>query len=807
MDTGQGSEVLESNILYILTSKFDNKYGPTIVSQYPKHIAGFAQKGAQKTIQLASLMIPNNIEHRAAAGADCNTFKLYFNKIDSSYQLLPPINEQIEENSKEPSQISFINLVRAQSDKNDSRGSKIRSIALGTTLSNVEIMKPFLLMALEDMMLNDDDDNDKLVKNCFGTLNSIDLSAVRAILEDQPLQQMLQAVVNKNSLNNALDDNTESATRVRKMLKLTPIDRYGNRMLLDKGRIRIHFDQYAADSQFNHLTKDPLSIDLIACLPMHAKTCGHPLLSFLQRLVPLLENIPSTNYSFKIIINSDKSSKEQLCQFVIALSSLFGCFPHVSSSRSPCAISLPYIEVSMINTIKQYFEKHCKSLTFCVMGTANPIFKHHTELWDFYYNLDDETMLLSNDRSDNQRNSLWDPQLLKKFLHMNINEMAPFQNQDHIRIGLLAKFLGIIKEENPNSSEALSALKKVNVIQLMHLNNILNFGHGRDFNLLNSYLIGYKDFVIFDEFFRPASLQYMRWFTTLDSIIDCLFRSDQNLSERQQDLGSLHDILTDILQNIGTSTSNLEAFLASGFNYPFLRSFVGGNLLRKDFAGINVQKEIHENWKKGKSWLHIVDQESIGDGVIKYFVRDRSLNLLSLSLLLNSNIRRPKNSKTKSLDRNSGTSALPVSTATASLNSDYEGRRPRSMSLKWMLNLANPRSRDSILDTVSLRSGSDASVYSFPSATSYPMTNGSGSSSSMSSASSSITSSSSKVSFKFLRGETEKIKKLAFEILSKIEEHPIGEILIKSSLNPFLQLVYEGSKVEFAKNLKDTTRT
>lgn len=84
----------------------------------------------------------------------------------------------------------------------------------------------------------------------------------------------------------------------------------------------------------------------------------------------------------------------------------------------------------------------------------------------------------------------------------------------------------------------------------------------------------------------------------MDSIIDCLFRSDQNLSERQQDLGSLHDILTDILQNIGTSTSNLEAFLASGFNYPFLRASVGGNLLRKDFASINVQKEIHENWKK-----------------------------------------------------------------------------------------------------------------------------------------------------------------------------------------------------------------
>lgn len=800
---------LESKqVFYLLTSKFDNTYGPTITCQYPNCIPGFdVDKGPQETsnaFQLANLMIPDNIEHQIQVGADCTIFTLFYNKALSGYQLLPP-DEQVQEDGQRPSQIYFINVVRAQGDANDSRGAKIRSIALGTALSNVEIMKPILSLALEHMMQNDDIIHGRLVSECFDAVNSLDLSMVREVLERDSLQQMLQVVADKDSLNNALDDSTECGRRVRKMLKLDRKDRYGNRIMLNKGKILIHFDQYVIDEKFKNLTEQPLSVDLVRCLPMRANTCGFYALTLLQRLIPLLDKIPSSEYSFRIIINSQDLTKEQICRFVIGLSSMMGCYrfsDQMKSDGAASTTSLPYVEISMINSLKDHFATHEKSSSFYVIGTANPIFMHHTDLWDFYYNLDDGTMVESQEQSNNKRNSLWDPPLLKKFLHMNINEMTPFQIQDQTRTGLLDKFLSIIKEENPKSSEALSALKKVNVVQLMYLNNLLTPNQPHELNLAHSYSIYYKDFVKFEEFFSAESQKNRSWYTDLDVIISGLFQPYQNVTERQDGLSRLHEALEEILQHISINRSNLELFVVDGINYPFLSSALGDDLLRRDFSNVNIQKDFSDFRKKDKSWLRMADDENAG-GVIKCFAKDRSLILLSLPLLFSSAVRRPRKSETQSLDRISGASALTSSAIATSLSPNSASQRPRSMSFKWVLNLANPKSRDSFLDTVSLRPGSDTSVYSLSSAISSLTTAGigNGSSSSISSESSSLLSSPPKVSYKVLRAQTEKVKALAFEVLFKIEQHPIGELLVKTSLNPFLRLVFEGSKVGFAKDL------
>ncbi|QLQ78416.1 hypothetical protein HG537_0A06630 [Torulaspora globosa] len=789
-------ESSSNSVLYVLSGEFDNKYGPIISCQYPRDVPGFGSvrdRNVDNVSSLASLLIPTNAEHRTLTAPDSNVFTLFLNQHTRNYQLLPSFDMvTMETDVQDPARLNFISVVKTLRDESNSRGAKIRSIALGTTLKNVEVLKPFLMEALVHIMdANDVNGIKKVLMNCFQALNRLDLYTIETGLYKNPIRQTLCSVRRKSLLQSLLSDDQQLGKDMLKILGLGGCDRFGNKIELKNGKLLVHFTDMSVQSPFENLIQKPIEMSLFNCMPSHIKNANLLVFRFLQKLIPMLGKLSSSDYSFRIIANSHNLPKEQICQFVVTLSQLMGCFDKAENTQyyeGANVLILPYAEVSMIKSIKQFYATCDFANLFTIIGTANSIFRQHKYLWDYYYDIDEDTLQTSNNDVNNNQNSLWDNNLFKKLLPKSINDGASLHNIDSDRMGLMAAFVSLINDMKPDDENILSTLRKINVLQI---ESQLREFRIDDTSLCSRYVTGFKDFITFNHLFTQKSLTVIRQFSNLDHIISNLYDPAQSLTTRQELLSQLIELLKEIISFIGKSEENLTIFLNIALDYSPFQSLSEGNLMVRDFSATNLRYEIAETLKKNKSWISITDNTDTR-GIFETFAKEQAFNLLSMSFLLNLDIHKPKITKSTNLD-GAFADSLSISSSNSG-NSNIEIRRPRSMSLKWIKNLHLHKSSDNFVELSTNHWLDTSSVSSLPGRLTPSKSSNTGSMSSVSSISSS---SSRKVNYKGFRQKTENIKKLTTEILSKIKNHPIGTFLIDEEMSSFSQILFQVSEVEF----------
>ncbi|QLL33933.1 hypothetical protein HG536_0F02580 [Torulaspora globosa] len=792
-----GCELSGRSVFYLLSGEFDNKYGPTISCQYPRDIPGFGSVSGDRDIDsassLASLLIPTNAEHRTLSAPDSNVFTLFLNQHSRNYQLLPSFGMvTMETDVKDPLRLNFVNVVKTLRDENNSRGAKIRSIALGTTLGNVEALKPFLTEALVHIMhASDVNEIKEVLMSCFQALNGLDLCTVETSLHKNPIQQTLCSVRRKSLLQRLLSDDTQLGRDILKILDLGSGDKFGNKIELKKGKLLLHFKHSSVQSPFENLIQKPIEMSLFSYTASHIKIGNLLVFRFLQKLIPALAKLSSSDYSFRIIVNSHKLPKEQICQFVVTLSQLMGCFSEAEGTQyydGANVLILPYAEVSMIKSIKEFFTTCDVANLFTIIGTANPIFRHHKYLWDYYYDIDEDVLEASSDNVVNNQNSLWDSNLLKKLLPKSINDAASLHAVEFDRMGLLAAFVSLINDLKPNEENILSTLRKINVLQIQ---SQLREFRVDETSLCSRYVTGFRDFVKFNHLFTQESLTVIQQFSNLDHLISNLYDAAQSLRRRQELLSQLLDLLNEVISFIEKSQERLTIFLSIALDYSPFQSLSEGNLIVRDFSTTNLRHEVAETLKKNKSWISVIDNSDTR-GLFETFAKERALDLLSMTLLLNSDIHKTRVTKSTNLD-GASVDSLSISSSSSG-NSNVETRRPRSMSLKWIKSLHLHKSSDNFVEESTTPWLDTSSVSSSPGRfTSTKSSNAE----SMSSLSSISSSSSRKVSYKSFRQKTENIKRLATEIILRIKSHPIGTFLINEEMSSFGQTLFQVSEVEF----------
>lgn len=774
----------EDNVQYLLTAEFDNKYGPTLKRQHPKQISGFdciseAGQNCKNAFNLASLMIPNNVEYNTSGEADSTIFILYRNTDTQSYQLFP-VSRSDEMSAENPDTLFFLSFVKAKKETSNMRGTKIKSIALGTPIKSFNMFRPVLMSALDSLMSAETyEETSVVLRHCFNLMNSLDLSYIKKIHANYPLQDLISAIDDTEALKSLFDDTSDSARIYLKLLELEPHDKYGNTIRLKNGNICIDYDAYKPAEDIAALKERPFLVSISHPVPIDVTIRYNLRLSnFLKQFVSLLYSLNSETYSFKIIINSNKLSKNVISQFVLALSNFMSCFysDKIQYYKNGPVIVFPYMEVSMMDAVRKYFESCTSPHLFVIIGTANPIFKVQEDLWNYYYDLDNNILYQPNDERNEPKSMRWDSVSIKKML-LKSTTTAP-KRLETPRMGLMEKFLEAIVEETPRNTTVLNVLKRVNILQLIDLDTFKKSSEHADRTLLDEYIISYKDLVVFPEFFKRPALVSIRHLATLNEVMISLYRSQEDPSERLESLNELCDILDKINSFVSLEKSNLEWFMSICSKFPFFQLSLDGDLRKKDFTTIDLKKEWNENFRSTNSWMYMVNNRDINT-VIDTFSEDRSLNLLCLPLLLSPNVK--------------GKAYIPPSTPNKP-TMEVEPKQPRSATIKWMLNLGTSKLKETALENLSIKSTSElSSVSSTPTSKNLPP----------SALSVTNTSSlSSKVDYELMQNRTRDIKKLTLELLQTIECHPIGKIFIDKSMHPFFQKVLECSILEYANEPK-----
>ena len=441
------------NVQYILSSEFDNKKGADLKYQYPHPIPGFelpsnepktrtvaikslppsssssstttaAAVAALGPFHLANMMIPDSIE-REAGIADFTVFVLYWNAELQRYQFIPsqltPIandgngngsntkkqQKQKDKNSSSssskgsttyngnPDKIFFMNAVKMVPDKHNERGSKVRSVAIGTTMRNFNIFKPALLGIL-DRLMDIDSDSDRyltFLAKAFDSINKLDLSLLRELpcctrgqQQQHHYQRILQSVAADEGTVRAIFDPDKGPYREL-------LGRYSNSNKCGNVDIKLDRVTYTLPDLAIARNNVTLSANLIDgyCLddiPISARI-NSMLLKFLSHILPAFQRKPAR---WRLIVTSTKLSKDILTQFVLALSTLTGCFPFSSLP----VLALPYVNISFVDTLRDFDFS-------MIIGTVNPIFKNQENAWEFYYDLDEQLLYTNTTKQMKQR--------------------------------------------------------------------------------------------------------------------------------------------------------------------------------------------------------------------------------------------------------------------------------------------------------------------------------------------------------------------------------------------------------------------
>ncbi|EDO15158.1 hypothetical protein Kpol_440p5 [Vanderwaltozyma polyspora DSM 70294] len=639
------------NVHFILSAEFDNKLGPKVKFQYPNSIPGFPSSlhGAHSldsTINLASLMIPNNVEYTPGK-KDFTVFMLYYNTSTKLYQLFKPSNIKTEvqkndndDNDDEENEdgdgdddseyidseiftdakdendnlddidtLYFINVVNTVIDKNNDRGAVIKSISLGTTLKIFSIFRPVLSKLLVQYMNNSQNSLNILI-DCFKMINSLDLSLINKIHSKKYAQLILGSIIEEKYQSKVLNPNNEEFKKIFKIKRLFTNDHFGNKISYENKYITYRFTNFRSNFLNKDILNQQLRIPIIADDSLGSYIIyNQKILRFLSKFYPFINKLTLQNFSWRLIINSTTFSKDELSHFILVLSnyvnSCFDCDATTYYKQNSILI-FPYMDISMVDALRKYLNDKSGNISnkFAIIGVANPIFKYQQNLWDCYYDLDTETLydsieVIEKEKADLQlknrplqRNGSLS---IRKILLKPADVIINTSKLSHQRNSLLlrcVKFL-LTDDRDYNTSTITSVFKKVNLLQLVELLRRKTKTSSNSISLQDEYMAIYKDLILFPVFFEYSSLYLIELIINLHESIELLYSNDilpfQTIIIQ---LTNIKQILKKLYHDISYNRSNMERFLNLIYNLPSLKIFDNFNLQRHDFSANDLERSM-----------------------------------------------------------------------------------------------------------------------------------------------------------------------------------------------------------------------
>ncbi|CCE65089.1 hypothetical protein TPHA_0J02690 [Tetrapisispora phaffii CBS 4417] len=627
------------NACFILSAQFDNKLGPVIRHQYPKCIPGFKNhlcgtSDSDESINLASLMIPNNVE-LTPGKKDYTMFSLYYNNNTDKYELFKPTSDTLNDNnyntirevdefedaqehheSNHIDVLYILNIVNTIIDKTNSRGAVIKSIALVTPNKIGSIFRPLLSKVLDQYMKTPSTESIEVLKECFNMINSLDLSIINRIYSNKYLQKILQSIneeSNFNSTSNNLLDVwfDEKIKKLFKKIFKIPYnienDNFGNKVTLINNYIQYSFTNFTSSLLDTDILETKLRVSLFENELLGSSTrFNTQILNFLSKFINYTSSLPTENITWRLVINSTLYSKDELCHFVLILSNIlnsifeFGKDMNRYYQRKPILI-FPYIDISMIDSLRTY-SSNLQGSKFFIIGVANPIFQFQQNLWDCYYDIDTETFYNANEIVIKNKEKTEYP-LFNKNLHRNgsLSIRKIFSKPGeiiiktpknvHSRVGLLQKCIQNIIAEEANYDQGVTTkiFKKVNLLQLIQL---LTAGKVKDdVSVLDQYLCIYKDAIIFPEFFDYTSLQMLKTLSNIHNCIEMLYQMEiLSESTSTMTLKKLKHHQHILFSLIASNKNNMDSLINILLNYPTFKIFDNFDLQSYDFSNQNLEK-------------------------------------------------------------------------------------------------------------------------------------------------------------------------------------------------------------------------
>ncbi|GMM54156.1 Afi1 protein [Maudiozyma humilis] len=657
------------NIKYIVSAEFDNKQGAILKYQHPRSIPGFktTAQGAYTgnngtTLNLASLMIPDSVE-RFPGRPDFTIFMLYKNEHTDNYELFPrPHPEEgspvlrktdtrpetlIEENEDQEGgdttwgtldselesdkTLFFLNVVNTILDESNERGANIQAVAVGTTMRNFIIFKHVIVMVLHYYMTYPKEDRLQLLIDCFVMINSLDLSLLRTTHARSRLQRLLRSISDLDLLKQIFD---KSKPNISKILKIDPnekVDSYGNKLVIRDHIILQYFTTFHPVVLSDFMTQMPLRADLVKTQPIPLRlNYNNKVLKFLSLIIPELSKVEDTAFSRKLVINSTTCSKDLISQFVMSLSNLMGGFEEGYSAlyfKGRPVLFFPYMDISFVDALRAHIEpKTDFANSFVIIGTANPIFKFQPDIWDFYYDLDEE-MLYSSDQAGQEKSTLKQElrngtSSFKKLLvrpHNSafgafLNSIEDGMNDpfNRNRMGLTLKFIQYLQKEMHDNETVSSVFRRICILQLISLLNIKgtagyttpNMITNSGLSLRDEYISTFRDFTFSPHYFEYSNVQTIKKMGLFVHMLDNLKR--MNLATTPSDklyteISGVYDILKEFLNSICQNKRNLDDFIDILLNFPDLQLSSTFNLKKQDFSRLDLEAIYRENFKNDKS--------------------------------------------------------------------------------------------------------------------------------------------------------------------------------------------------------------
>lgn len=378
-----GSPPQHHNVEYILFAEFDNKLGSILRCQYPKVIP------IAHAINLASLMIPDNAE-RYPGRVDFTYFILYWNPISKEYELLPSEQNSIKGEHKI---LYFINVCNAILDPNNRRGATIQSVALGSHNPDFIKWKPFVTLLLDHIMKDQTNNNTEQLQ----TLLSPFLTRINKIdsFNNIPQRYLTQQII--QSVNDSVYEQTIIDNLIQPLLKYLPSiqDKYGNKVTTSHGLIQIFlFSGILPKLSSPMFYKTPICENILNESYIHTTIEYSRLALKIIRDVTLV--LSHRNDIQAIFIYSNNLEKDSLGQLIFTISFLIS---GASISRSPSSSNvfpLPYVDISMLETLRDFIGTMRNMNYKIIVGVSNPIFKVQEDLYDIFYDIDEEKVQLSN---------------------------------------------------------------------------------------------------------------------------------------------------------------------------------------------------------------------------------------------------------------------------------------------------------------------------------------------------------------------------------------------------------------------------
>lgn len=659
----------DENIKYVISAEFDNKQGAILKYQYPKCIPGFKTNTLgeyssidEQTLNIASLMIPDNVE-RYPGRPDFSMFILYKDKINQEYKLFPTANslqdnnvaqitggmiseqEEIDASSKmsEASTIYdddsddtlfFLNVVNTIIDESNERGAIIQAISMGTTMRNLLIFKPLLVMTLHYYMTYPREDRLQVLIDFFVMINSLDMSLLRRTHSRYRLQRILQSINDLDILTKIFDLNMGNCSRIMKFNQNTTKDALGNKLTIENGKIVQYFTTFHPVVLSDFLIQLPLRANIIKSEPIPLElNYNNKVLKFLTLLIPELNKLDSTAIVRKLVINSTIHSKDLISQFVLSLSNLMGGHSHGNSVpyfKGRPVLFFPYMDISMVDALRSHIEPESDfANSFVIIGTANPIFKFQPDIWDFYYDLDNE-LLYNSDQAGQERLTLKQElkngtSSFKKLLvkpHsatigaiLNIDDNYDDTNFNRNKTGLTMKFVQYLQDGMHDNETVVSVLRRTCILQILALLPVeseklkmtaatTKRGTSNELSLKDEYVNTYRDFILFPYFFDYNSLQIIKHMRTLVLALDNLKSLDLPLTPTEKiysEISIIYETIKSFFIIACSSKQNLDCLIAILLNFPDLQLGSTFNLKRQDFSRLNLEKIYESNKKPGSS--------------------------------------------------------------------------------------------------------------------------------------------------------------------------------------------------------------